>query len=85
MSWQRGVLTVLVRWRFLFERRLLLNLQQILLHFILIGYEVVPIFCYALPCAGWIVAPSLLLKYPRRGAWAVGPPAPCFFIEHLTS
>ena len=67
MSWQRCVLTVLVRRRLLIERQLLLNLYPILRYFILIGYEVVPIFCYALPGAGWIVAPSLLLKYPRRG------------------
>ena len=79
MSLQRGVFVILVLQRLLFKRQLLLNLHCILRYLILFGYEVVPIFCYALPGAGWIVAPSLLLKYLRRGAWAFGPPAPCFF------
>ena len=60
MSWQRGVFTILVFQRLLFERQLLPNLHSILRYFILFGYEVVPIFCYALAGAGWIVAPAVL-------------------------
>ena len=67
MSLHRGVFVILVLQRFLNKRQLLLNLHPIVRYFILFGYQVVPIFCYALPGAGWIVAPSLLLKYPRRG------------------